>query len=82
MFADDLQLYIHCRVSEINLAISKINEDLQSLNTWCEKHNLVLNPEKSQVLIIGKKSQTDIIEYNLMNKVAIKGIFLKFLEHT
>ena len=82
MFADDLQIYVHCRLSEINLAISNINKDLQALTGWCENHGLLLNPKKSQVPIIGKKSQTNIINYNLLNKVVINSVPLNFSKFT
>ena len=53
MYADDLQIYISGKPSEIALLINKINNDLESLLEWSVKNGLILNPSKSHTIIIG-----------------------------
>jgi hypothetical protein len=53
MYADDVQLYYSSYLSDIHLAINKVNSDLLNLSVWCEQNGLKLNPSKSKVLCIG-----------------------------
>jgi hypothetical protein len=47
IYADDLQIYHTCAVSELNL-------DLQRVHEWAATNDLKLNPIKSQVIVISR----------------------------
>ena len=66
MYADDTQIYYHCKWSEVNTVIPKINQDLDRVLNFSTNNCLKLNASKSYFIIIGSK-------YNL-NK--IKGMDL------
>lgn len=53
LYADDLQLYQHFKLEEISSAIDAINNDLGNIGNWAESFGLLVNPAKSQALIIG-----------------------------
>lgn len=53
LYADDLQLYVHTPVSNMEPTMHNLNNDLQSLTDWMSSHGLCLNPGKSQSMIIG-----------------------------
>lgn len=53
IYADDIQLYISFKPSEIDNAISILNEDLLSIATWSTSNCLLLNPEKTKYLLFG-----------------------------
>lgn len=56
MYADDTQVYHTFPLSDLHLAISGINADLRSLADTSAAHSLILNPQKSSVMIFGNIS--------------------------
>lgn len=55
LYADDLQLYRHCSVLDVTRAVNEINLDLQRINSWAQSYGLLINPSKSQAMIIGSR---------------------------
>lgn len=70
-YADDTQIYISCKPSDIDIAIDKLNEDLNRISLWSRNNSLLLNPNKSKYMICGTKSQ--ISRLNPSNKILIMG---------
>jgi hypothetical protein len=54
IFADDLQIYHTCAVSDFPKCIDELNLDLQRLHEWAAANGLKLNPVKSQVIVISR----------------------------
>ncbi|KAJ4449652.1 hypothetical protein ANN_01056 [Periplaneta americana] len=52
IYADDIQIYLHTRPNYINDAITKVNDDLNSISIWSKTHGLNLNASKSQAILI------------------------------
>jgi Reverse transcriptase (RNA-dependent DNA polymerase) len=74
IYADDVQIYMHCKYADINNTIMLINEDLSRLTKWSAIHGLKLNPSKTQVIIIGKQA----MNHENVNKVMMDGLELPF----
>jgi len=57
IYADDLQLYKSCNVENFQQCIDDVNSDLARVHAWAKSNGLLLNPKKSQVIVIygGKK---------------------------
>ena len=53
MYADDTQLYYHCKVNQIGSVINKINTDLKNIQVFSDDNCLKLNTAKSNYIIIG-----------------------------
>ena len=53
LYADDLQNYVSFSYDTINLAVENINNEARALNHYAIGHNLMINPVKTQALIIG-----------------------------
>ena len=53
LYADDLQIYTSASLSDIQRAIESTNADLSRIRDWSHSHGLVVNPAKTQVIIIG-----------------------------
>lgn len=66
MYADDIQLYISCKATEIDDCTRKINIDLKRIYDWATTNGLCLNPKKSKCLLITKKTQNNVCFLDLV----------------
>lgn len=53
LYADDIQLYIHFNIEEINQAVNLVNTDISNVAKYLSNHCLYVNPGKTQPIIIG-----------------------------
>lgn len=53
MYADDTQLYMSFKPDELNLAVTHLNSDLDSISKASNNHALTLNASKTKVLLFG-----------------------------
>ena len=52
-FVDDSKTFLTFPVSSTNRSLEDIEEDLQKIFQWCCNHSLLINPEKTKMLIVG-----------------------------
>ncbi|KAL0870360.1 hypothetical protein ABMA27_005370 [Loxostege sticticalis] len=57
-------MYISFKPDETESAVDKLNNDLDRVSQWSDRHNLVLNPTKSKCMILGSN--------DVMTKIAAK----------
>ena len=63
-YADDTQLYISSRPDE-NAKLSKLTECVKDIKDWMTHNFLLLNPDKTEVLLIGSKNHPqNLSQYN------------------
>jgi hypothetical protein len=53
MYADDGQLYLSDDPSSLDECIRRMSADFNRLYIWAAENGLCLNPERSQVIVIG-----------------------------
>ena len=52
-YVDDSQLYLPFPVRDATLAAEQLTEDLQNIAAWCCQNSLLINPDKTKVLVLG-----------------------------
>ena len=57
LYADDTQIYISFSLKDSNNALQKLKSTLSCVQDWMFNNKLKLNPDKTEFLIIGNKSQ-------------------------
>lgn len=57
IYADDIQVYISFKPSEVDSAIEQLNEDLGRIAAWSVDNCLLLNPLKTKLLVVGSVHQ-------------------------
>ena len=50
-YADDTTIYAHCKPTDIKSCEEKIQSNLDKLSTWSSSNNLVLNANKTKVML-------------------------------
>ncbi len=64
-YADDTQLYISTRPDETS-KLSKLTECVKNIKDWMTSNFLLLNSDKTEILLIGPKNSTqNFLDYNL-----------------
>jgi len=54
-FADDNQLYIHCRPDGVQSAAANVENCVRDIEHWMAANRLRLNPEKTELIWLGAK---------------------------
>ena len=54
-YVDDFKLHLSFLVKNIDGAARQITEDLRKVAAWCCKNSLLINPDKTKLLLIGTR---------------------------
>ena len=52
-YVDDSQFHFKFSVSASSSAMEAVNEDLRNISKWCAKNYLLINPEKTKLVVVG-----------------------------
>ena len=80
-YVDDTKLYLSFPSSNLADAVHAVNGDLRNLNTWCCQNSLLINPDKTKVLVVGVPQllrQLPSFSISLFGKKIYRGYFRKF----
>ncbi|XP_075157817.1 uncharacterized protein LOC142231083 [Haematobia irritans] len=65
LYADDVQVYTSANLDDLPCCISKLNDDLDRINSWAYNNDLKLNPKKSKCLLISKNKFINHSQYQI-----------------
>ena len=58
-YADDTQLYVHLTHKNVASALDKLSHCLENVKRWLCTNKLKLNPDKTEFIVFGSKSQRE-----------------------
>ena len=66
-YVDDSKLHLSFLVKDMDGAARQITEDLRKVTAWCCQHSLLINPDKTKLLLIGTRQmlQNTLADLNL-----------------
>ena len=71
-YVDDWKLYISFPVKDIDIVAGQLTEDLRRIAAWCCANNLLINPDKTKLLLLGTRQMLrkipDDIHVTLLGK--------------
>lgn len=73
LFADDLQIYLHCLPSEIPDAIARLNGDAAKISNWSSANGLSLNASKTKAILLGSTQNLMRINLDSLPNIVING---------
>ena len=54
-YVDDTKIYISFNLKDCDDAVAAVNEDLHNIRNWCFQNGLLLNPEKTKLIVYGSR---------------------------
>jgi exonuclease III len=78
IYADDIQLFIECDLSELHEAIKILNFILEDIANWSERHGLKLNPSKTQAMLIASAKIHKQIKKLTLPTLTLSGTQITF----
>ena len=54
-YVDDTKVYLSCSSGNINSCLAKVSEDLRLIASWCYTNKLLINPDKTKLILFGTK---------------------------
>ncbi|CAB4019220.1 Hypothetical predicted protein [Paramuricea clavata] len=58
-YVDDSKIYLAFSIRDAELAAMKLTEDMRRITTWCCLNSLLVNPEKTKLLILGTRQMLE-----------------------
>lgn len=78
LYADDLQLYTHASPSDIVQAVNFMNTDLTKIVDWGKHHGLMVNPKKTQVILIGSSRLMNKKNFRMVPPIYFDGVHVPY----
>ena len=79
-YVDDSQLHFKFSVSDSSSAMAAVNQDLRNISKWCAKNSLLINPEKTKLVVVGSAQlikRLPHISLSLLGKTILPVSFVK-----
>jgi hypothetical protein len=77
-YADDLQIYAHFKVSEMDETVTQMNDDIDRIVQWAERNGLRLNPDKTQPIVIGHSRLLNRLDLDNATKITVNNTLLPY----
>ena len=78
LYADDLQIYSHGNLNDLPNTVQMVNTDLHRVSTWSKSYGLMINPTKTQAIVIGSSKLTSRIDWKALPPVILDGVQIPF----
>lgn len=70
-YVDDTKMYLSFNVKDKDILITDLQQDLTSIRNWCFNNSLLINPDKTKLIVFGTKqmlSRLDDFKLSLLGK--------------
>lgn len=81
LYADDLQLYRHFDKENAVDAVRVMNHDLEEIRMWSQKFGLIVNPNKTQVMVVGSREMLNKVNISSLPQISFNNITIPY-SHT
>lgn len=81
LYADDLQLYSHFMKENLVNAVNDMNQNLEAIKSWSQRFGLLVNPNKTQVMLAGSREMLNKIDISKLPRVQFSSVAIPY-SHT
>ncbi|CAG9132815.1 unnamed protein product [Plutella xylostella] len=78
LYADDLQIYSHAKIDDLDAGIAAVNGDLAEILRWSQYFGISVNPKKCQSIIVGSSRLLSCLDYTTVPPVQFDGRVIPF----
>jgi len=86
-YADDTSLYRHCKVTDLQDCVARVEADLKSVSSWSQNNNLIFNQTKTKTILFSSSqmkswhnlSRPDLYSVGVRNKPLERTNIVKVL---
>ena len=81
-YVDGSQLHFKFSVSDSSSVMAAVNQDLTNISKWCAKNSLLINPDKTKLVVVGSAQlikRLPHISLSLLGKTISPGSVTKDL---
>ncbi|CAG9091136.1 unnamed protein product [Plutella xylostella] len=78
LYADDLQIYSHVKIDDLDAGIAAVNGDLDEILRWSQHFGISVNPKKCQAIIVGSSRLLSSLDYTTVPPVQFDGRVIPF----
>lgn len=72
-FADDIQIQLQCAPEDLARGIQTINDQLTLIHDWTKALGLLLNPNKTQAILLGSQRLTRGIDFHQLPPILLEA---------
>ena len=81
LYADDLQIYIHGKVSELPELFRKIDVDILAVRQWSTVNKLFFNARKTKVVILGSPYKINLVMRHPLTQIRIVAVDIDIVDN-
>ena len=78
MYADNIQLYLNFLLDMYDIAIGQLQIDLSNITEYVNSHNLILNVDKTQAMVMGSAAYITQFNQNYHQPLKVNGNIIQF----
>jgi hypothetical protein len=80
MYADDIQLYLHFPLESFVEILDQLKTDLLLLIEYLKSHNLLLNVEKTQAMVLGSAAYVSQFNHKNFPNLEVNGSVIPYMQ--
>lgn len=78
LYADDVQIYRHSALSDLQATVHNLNNDLATMCEWCKNYGLMINPGKTQAIILGRQHLISKIDWDTLPRPRVNDVLIPY----
>lgn len=78
-YADDLQIYVHSMLGDVEDCVSSLNKDIDLISEWAVLNSLKLNATKTKTMVMGTSRQVGLLDLDTIPRVRVNGAELSYV---
>lgn len=71
LYADDLTIYLQCKPADLEVTISRVNDDITRIYGWATSNSLTLNAAKTDAMVLGSARFLSVVDFTVLPSLRV-----------